>query len=156
ACLSPLTLCGAVAAQPGLPPALREVRFDQKLNEQVPLSLEFRDEAGRTIQLSEYMHDKPVILVLAQLRCPMLCGQVLNGLVRAMLDLPFDVGKEFAVLTVSFDARETPEMATAFKETYVHRYGRPGAEQGWHFLTGEEPSIRRLTDAVGFRFSFDA
>jgi protein SCO1/2 len=154
--LSPLLLSGTVAAQSGLPPALREVRFDQKLNEQVPLSLEFRDEAGRTVRLSDYVHDKPVILVLAYLRCPMLCSQVLNGLVRAMLDLPFDVGKEFTVLTVSFDARETPEMATAFKETYVHRYGRPGAAEGWHFLTGEEASIRRLTDAVGFRYSYDA
>src|SRR5262245_17368695 len=144
------------AEQSTLPPALREVRFDQKLNEQVPLSLEFRDEAGRTVPLSEYVHDKPVILVLAYLRCPMLCSQVLNGLVRAMLDLPFDVGKEFDVLTVSFDARETPQMAAAFKETYVQRYGRPGAAQGWHFLTGEESAIRRLADAVGFHFTYDA
>src|SRR5215813_13851796 len=117
-----LILARDTAAQPGLPPSLRGVRFDQKLNEQVPLSLEFRDEAGRPVQLAEYIRDKPVILVLAQLRCPKLCSEVLNGLVRAMLDLPFDVGKEFNVLNVSFDARETPEMATAFKETYLQRY----------------------------------
>jgi protein SCO1/2 len=131
------------------------VGFDQRLNEQVQLDLEFRDEAGRPVRLRRYFHGKPVILVLAYFRCPMLCTQVLNGLVRAMLDLPFNAGKEFSVLTVSFDPRETPELAAAKKKTYLERYGRPGAEEGWHFLTGEQDSITRLTRAVGFRYRYD-
>jgi protein SCO1/2 len=85
----------------------------------------------------------------------MLCTQVLNGLVRCMLDLPLEAGKDFTVLTVSFDPRETPEMAAAKKKTYLERYGRRGAEAGWHFLTGEEGPIRELTKAVGFRYTYD-
>ncbi len=139
-----------------LPPAIRSVGFDQKLNAQVPLDLAFRDEAGRDVRLRDYFDGKPVILDLAYFRCPMLCDQVLNGLVRCMLDLPYDAGKEFRVLTVSFDPRETPEMARDKKKSYLQRYGRPGAEEGWHFLTGDEENIRRLTDAVGFRYHYDA
>jgi protein SCO1/2 len=145
-----------VCAQTSLPPTLRDVGFDQRLNEQLPLNLVFKDEAGRSIQLGDYFDGKPVILVLAYYRCPMLCTQVLNGLVRALLDIPFEVGKEFNVVTVSFDPRETPELAAAKKKTYLERYGRPGAEDGWHFLTGEPDSIRRLTEAVGFRYRYDA
>jgi protein SCO1/2 len=145
-----------LAADSSLPPALREVRFDQKLNAQVPLDIALTDETERSVTLAEYCHDKPVILVLAYFRCPMLCDQVLNGLVRALLDLPFDAGKEFDVIVVSFDARETPAMAAAKKQTLLDRYGRPGAAAGWHLLTGTEESIRRLTDAVGFRYSYDA
>jgi protein SCO1 len=151
-----LLASGPASAQPGLPPALREVGFDQKLNEQVPLDLEFNDEAGRTVRLADYCHDKPVILVLAYFRCPMLCDQVLNGLVRGLADLPFDVGKEFNVVTVSFDPRETPAMAADKKRVLLERYGRPGAEEGWHFLTGEDASIKRLTGAAGFRYTYDA
>jgi protein SCO1/2 len=153
-----VVLFGAMpsTAQPGLPPALRGVAFDQKLNEQVPLDVAFQDETGKSVRLADFCRDKPVILVLAYFRCPMLCDQVLNGLVRAMLDLPFDAGKEFNVVTVSFDPRETPEMATAKKKTLIERYGRPGAAEGWHFLTGAEASIKRLTQAVGFRYTYDA
>jgi protein SCO1 len=147
---------GAARAELKLPRSLHGVGFDQKLNDQVPLDLTFRDEQGRTVRLGEYFRGKPVILVLAQYRCPMLCTQVLNGLVRGMLDIPFNAGKEFEVVTVSFDSRETPEMAAAKKKTYLERYGRPGAEEGWHFLTGDEEPIRRLTDAVGFRYTYDA
>ncbi len=149
----------AVFAGPGLaqlPSSLQGVGFDQRLNEQVPLDTEFRDEDGRTRKLGEYFVDKPVILVLAYYRCPMLCTQVLNGLVRALLDVPLEMGKDFNVVTVSFDARETPAMAAAKRRTYLERYGRPGAEKGWHFLTGEQASIKRLTDAVGFHYRYDA
>jgi protein SCO1/2 len=132
------------------------VGFDQRLNAQVPLDLEFTDEAGRTVRLADYFHGKPVILVLAYYRCPMLCSEVLNGLVRAMLDLPFDVGNEFSVITVSFDPREGPELAAAKKQTYLERYGKPGAAAGWHFLTGKEDAIKRLAQAVGFRYTYDA
>jgi protein SCO1 len=151
-----LHLAGPAYAQPGLPASLRGVGFEQKLNGQVPLDLAFKDEAGRQVRLKDYLDGKPAILVLAYFRCPMLCDQVLNGLVQAMLDLPFDAGKEFTVITVSFDPTETPEMATAKKKTYLVRYTRPGAEQGWHFLTGEEDAIKRLADAIGFRYRYDA
>jgi protein SCO1/2 len=145
-----------VQAQSGLPPSLRRVGFDQRLNAQVPLDLEFKDEAGRTVKLGDYFGSKPVILVLAYFRCPMLCTQVLNGLVQALMDITINVGKEFNVVTVSFDPRDTPVMAAAKKKTYLGRYARPGADAGWHFLTGEQESIHRLTEAVGFRYTYDA
>jgi protein SCO1/2 len=143
-------------AQPALPPAIREVGWDQKLDTLVPLELAFRDETGQTVRLRDYFDGKPVILVLAYNRCPMLCNQVLNGLVQSMLDLPFEAGKDFNIVTVSFDPREQPELAAAKRQHYLERYGRPGAEQGWHFLTGEEANIKQLADAVGFRYRYDA
>jgi protein SCO1/2 len=152
-----LLLGGAPArAQSKLPPALSGIGIDQKLGEPVPLDVVFNDETNRPVALAEFFRDKPVVLVLGQLRCPMLCDQVLNGLVRAMLDMALDVGKDFEVLSVSFDARETSELAAAKKRTYLQRYGRPGAVAGWHFLTGEEPAIKRLTDAIGFRYRYDS
>jgi protein SCO1/2 len=145
-----------VRAQTALPASLREVGFVQRLNEQVPLDLDFRNETGRVVKVAEYFRGKPVILVLAYYRCPMLCTEVLNGLARGLLDIPFDAGKEFQVVIVSFDPRETAELAAAKKKSYVERYGRPGAKNGWHFLTGDEASIKRLTEAVGFRYHYDA
>jgi protein SCO1/2 len=150
-----LAASGTGARAADVPPALRGVGFDQRLDAQVPLDLTFTDEAGRPVRLGDYFHDRPVILVLAYYRCPMLCNEVLNGLVRAMLDVTLDAGKDFDVLTVSFDPREKPELAAAKRKTYLERYGRPGAEAGWHFLTGEEESIQRLTEAVGFHYTYD-
>ncbi len=140
------------ADESALPPSLRDVGFDQHLDEQVPLDLVFKDETGRDVLLGDYFnHGKPVILVLAWYRCPMLCTEVLNGLVRAMRDMSLNLGKDFEVVTVSFDARETPELAAAKKKTYLERYGRPGAEAAWHFLTGAA-GTDRPADA-GRRFS---
>ncbi len=136
-------------------PILREVGIDQKLDAQIPLDLVFRDEQGRAISLREYFGEKPVILALVYYECPMLCTLILNGVLRSLRALPLTVGKEFTVLTVSFDPREGPELAAAKKRAYVRSYGRPEAEGGWHFLTGEETAIRRLTEAVGFRYAFD-
>jgi protein SCO1/2 len=144
------------AAQGFLPKALEPVGFDQKLDAQVPLELEFRDETGATVALGSLWHERPVILVLAYYRCPMLCSQVLNGLVQALLDIPLDAGKDFDVIAVSFDPREQPELAAAKKKAYLERYGRPGAAAGWHFLTGEPDMIEKLTHAVGFRYAYDA
>jgi len=137
------------------PPLLQKVSFDQKLNAQVPLDLKFRDESGRTVTLGQYFGKKPVILSLVYYQCPMLCTQVLNGMVTAFLPLKFDVGKEFDVVTVSFDARETPQMAAAKKDNYLKRYRRASGWQGWHFLTGDQASIDALTEAVGFHYGFD-
>jgi protein SCO1/2 len=144
------------ATENGLPVALREVKIEQKLNEQVPLDIQFKDETGRTVQLNEYFnHQKPVILSLVFYKCPMLCNQILTGLLASLRTQSFDVGKEFEVLTISFDPRETPEDAAEKKVNFIERYNRPGAEKGWHFLTGDAENIRRLTEAVGFHYNYD-
>ena len=137
------------------PPILRNVAIAQRLDRPLPLDLPFRDESGRIVHLSDYFGKRPVVLVLAYYNCPMLCTQVLNGLLSSLRVLTFDAGREFEVVTVSFDPRDTPAAARAKKEPYVARYGRPGAAAGWHFLTGEPRSIAGLTDAVGFRYSWD-
>ncbi|HEV7734813.1 MAG TPA: SCO family protein [Candidatus Binatia bacterium] len=145
----------APVIEPGRPAPLREVGFDQRLGAQVPLDARFRDETGRSVTLGELVQDKPVLLVPAYYECPMLCTIVLNGVVSMLRALPFDVGNQFTVVTLSFDAHETPELAAKKKEHYLGEYRRPGAAEGWHFLTGDEPEIRRVTDAVGFRYHWD-
>lgn len=134
---------------------LKKVGFTQNLDAQIPLNVSFRDEAGRTVPLSAYFGKKPVLLNLVYFQCPMLCTEVLNGTVRTLRTMPLKVGRDFNIVTVSFDSRETPKMATAKKAIYLDRYGRPGAEAGWAFLTGTDPSIQALADAVGFHFAYD-
>src|SRR2546423_13849368 len=136
------------------PRILQGVGFDQRLDEQIPLNLTFIDDAGRNVRLGDYFGGKPVILALVYYQCPRLCTLVLNGLVQGMLEMPFTAGKEFEGVTVSFDPRETWELAASQKEAYLQRYGRPGAASGWHFLTGDEAQIHQLADAVGFRYRF--
>lgn len=143
------------ASQTNLPPLLREVGIDQKLNNQIPLDLMFRDEAGNDVRLGQYFGHKPVILVLAYYDCPMLCTIVLNGVLHSVKELKYNIGQEYEVVTVSFDPTEKPSLAAAKKAIYVGLYGRPNASAGWHFLTGDEPSIRELTQAVGFRYNYD-
>ena len=143
------------AAQVPPPSVVKKVGFDQRLNEQVPLDLMFLDESGKAVRLSQYFGEKPVILVLAYYRCPMLCTLVLNGLTQALKSMPFTLGKEFNVVTVSFDPEETPELAARKKATYMASYGRPDAADGWHFLTGKQDAIQKLTKAVGFRYEYD-
>lgn len=156
-CLLPFVPGLRASAQPAgvRPPVLKDVGIDQLLNNQVPLNLEFRDENGRTVKLAEYFKDKPVILSLVYYDCPQLCTQVLTGLLGAMKGLPMTPGKEFINLTVSFDPREKPELAAAKRAEYLRRYNRPGSEEGWHFLTGDEAAIQALTKAVGFRYIWD-
>ena len=137
------------------PPGLKNVGIEQHLDEQIPPELTFRDETGRSVRLGDYFGKKPVILNLVYYRCPMLCGEVLSGLESALRVLKFDVGKEFDVLTVSFDPRETPAMATKKKAEFLKRYGRPIAADGWHFLTGPQISIDALTKAAGFQYQYD-
>jgi protein SCO1/2 len=143
------------APKGNLPGPLRQVGIDQKLNNQVPLDLVFTDENGQQVRLGQYFGRKPVILSLVYYDCPMLCTQVLTGLTGSLKALKFDAGREFEVVTVSFDPREKPELAREKKANYMARYGRPDAAAGWHFLTGDEPSITALTEAVGFRFAWD-
>jgi protein SCO1 len=146
------------AASTGLPPALRDVRIEQKLDQQLPLDLVFRDEGGQEVKLGKYFGQKPVVLAFVYYACPQLCTQVLNGMVTSFRALPFAVGKEFDVVTVSFDPRETSALASAKKKLYVNYLPermQANAANGWHFLTGDQESIKRLTDAVGFRYHYD-
>jgi protein SCO1/2 len=135
---------------------LKKVDIEQRLGNQIPLDLKFRDESGREVRLGEYFaRGKPVALTLVYYECPMLCNQVLNGAVGAFQGLSFTAGKEFEVVTVSFDPREGPELAARKKETYLKRYKREGAAEGWHFLTGDKASIDALSEAVGFHYVWD-
>ena len=163
-CLGLVALPGAITAradQPAprldnsrtAPPLLRGVGIDQRLDQPVPLDLQFSDEAGKPVELRNYFGKKPVVLALVYYHCPMLCTMVLNGLLESLKQLKFDVGDQFNVVTVSFDPSEKPELARAKKAVYVGLYGRRGAAEGWHFLTGDEASIRQLTQAVGFHFN---
>jgi protein SCO1 len=137
------------------PPGLKRVGIEQRLNQQIPPDLVFVDETGQEVHLRDYFGKKPLILNLVYYQCPMLCGEVLSGLESALRVLKFDVGKEFDVLTVSFDPKETPQMAMAKKAEFLKRYGRPGAAEGWHFLTGPQSSIDALTQAAGFQYEYD-
>jgi protein SCO1/2 len=138
-----------------VPDVLEKVGIDQKLNAQVPLDAVFRAEDGREVRLGEYFGKRPVVLSLVYYECPMLCTQVLNGAVAAFKVLNFDIGDEYEVVTLSFNPKETPQMASAKKETYLNKYGRPAGAKGWHFLTGEQPAIDALASSVGFRYVFD-
>jgi protein SCO1/2 len=137
------------------PPGLKNVGMQQNLDTQIPPDLAFRDETGKSVRLADYFGKRPLILNLVYFRCPMLCGEVLSSLTSTLRILKLDVGKDFDVLTVSFDPRETPELAAAKKAPIMKRYGRPGAENGWHFLTGPQESITALTNAAGFQYQFD-
>ena len=139
-----------------MPRPLREIGFDQNLDQYVPLDVPFRDESGRTVRLADYFGSRPVVLVFAYYDCPMLCTQVINGLSTALNILSLAPGKDFEIVTVSFNPRDTPATASAKKAVYLERYTRDGAARAWHFLSGDEPSIDRLTKAAGFRYVWDA
>jgi protein SCO1/2 len=146
-----------VAAQTPPRVAVPEARIDQRLDESVPLDLVFRDEEGHTRQLHDFVRDRPVILVLAYFRCPRLCSLVLTGLSDALRHIPeYEIGRDFDVVTVSIDPRETPAIASARKQALAEEGGLAGIERGWHFLTGDEAEIKRLADAVGYRYAYDA
>lgn len=138
-----------------VPPGLRDVGIEQRLDENVPLDLPFRDESGAVVRLGQYFVDRPVVLALVYYECPMLCTLVLNGLVSSLKAVSLDAGSDFEVVAVSIDPDETPAMAAAKKDTYLHAYRRPGAADGWHFLTGDEQAIASLADAIGFRYRYD-
>ncbi len=147
---------GVATRRGELPPILQHVGITQRLGAQVPLNATFRDEAGKIVPLSSYFGTQPVVLILAYYRCPMLCSEVLSGAATAFKDVGFKIGKQFQVLTVSFDPRDTPELATAKKATFINEYGDPRAANGWHFLTGEKAQIDLLANAVGFNYAYDA
>ena len=137
------------------PPGLKNVGMRQNLNQPIPADLTFTDDLGRTVRLGDYFGKRPIILNLVYFTCPMLCGEVLSGLENSLRMMKFDVGKEFDVITVSFDPRDTPEAAAKKKSDFLRRYKRPGAEQGWHFLVGHQDAIDSLTRAAGFDYEYD-
>lgn len=138
------------------PSILQNVGIDQHLNAQIPPDLNFLDEHGQPVQLRQYFGEKPVIITMVYYTCPMLCSEVLAGLTAALNGMrEFDVGREFNVVTVSFDPRDTPQAALETKERYVKRYRRAGSDQGWHFLVGKKDQIDALAQALGFRYAWD-
>ncbi|MBA3271421.1 MAG: SCO family protein [Acidobacteria bacterium] len=138
-----------------MPSVLSQVSFDQRLNEQLPLDTPFMDEDGRPVRLGNYFGTKPVILAFVYFECPMLCTQVLNGLTTSLTILEEEVGREFDVVAISFDPRETPVLASGKKKSHVDRYKRPASASGWHFLTGDDSSIKAVTKAAGFNYVWD-
>jgi protein SCO1 len=137
------------------PRLLLDVGIDQKLGGRIPLDLNFRDETGATVTLGKFFSGKPVILALVYYECPMLCTQVLNGMVRSLKEVRFEAGKDFQVVVVSINPRETPGLAQSKKQIYAGLYLRPGGENGFHFLTGQDSSIAPLAKAAGFRYAYD-
>jgi protein SCO1/2 len=157
-----LLAAGAAHARPSsvvpdnvMPGPLKEVHYDQRLGEQVPLDLPFRDDAGRPVKLGDYLGKRPAVLILAYYRCPMLCDMVMQAAESGLKPLSLDPGKDFDVIVASIDPTDTPERAAMKKRDIVKRYARPGTEAGWHFLTGPPPSIERLANAVGFQYVYD-
>jgi protein SCO1 len=142
-------------ASSGLPPVLQNVGFEPQLNAQLPLDLAFRDEGGHAVQLRDYFGARPVVLALVYYGCPMLCSQVEEGVIGSLRMLSFNPGRDYEVVFVSFDSRETPEMASQKKDWALSRFHRPETAGGWHFLTGSNESIRSLSQSVNFRFNFD-
>lgn len=147
----------SVGTSNGMPSALQKVGIEQKLGEQLPLDTELKDENGNTVKLGDYFGKRPVILALVYYECPMLCNEVLNGLTGSLKGMTFEPGKDFDIVAISFDARENdkPDLAKNKKASYMARYGHPGTEGGWHFLTGTQDSIDKVTNAAGFHYYWD-
>jgi protein SCO1 len=157
ACFAAIVLCAAPSrAQVNTTiPILREVSISQNLNGQVPADLVFRDENGNAVRLGDYFGTRPIVLSLVYFDCPALCTEVLNGQLHTMQAISLEMGKDFEAITVSFEPKDTPALAKAKRDVYAGEYGRPGAKQNWHFLTGEAQSINALTKAVGFHYAYD-
>ena len=146
----------AKAQQIATPAILSKVGITQNLNAQIPPDLTFRDESGNSVRIGEFFGKKPIVLSLVYFDCPALCTEVLNGELRTMKAIALDLGKDFDAVTVSFEPADTPALAKAKRDVYIGQYGRPGATDHWHFLTGEQPSIDALTNIVGFRYAYDS
>jgi len=147
-------MTGGIVAS-NVPPRFQEVTFSQRLGERLPLDARFTDEEGRPVTLGDYFGKKPIVLAFVYYQCPMLCPLVMNGISSALKVVPFTAGNEFDVVLISFDARDTPEAANAKKRAHLQHWATPETANGWHFLTGEEAEIRRVTSAAGFTFEWD-
>ena len=149
----PRPAAGAPTAE--LPPMLREVGFDQNLDQALPLDVELTDEQGRAVKVGDYFGKRPVVLSFVYYGCPMLCLQSLGSLAATLGVLSENPGEDFEVVSVSIDPREMPSLALEKKTHYVQRSGKPTIALGWHFLTGTEANIKRITSAAGFRYVWD-
>ena len=138
-----------------VPPQLVDVTFEQRLNQQLPLDARFHDETGRAVALGDYFGRRPVVLAFVYYQCPMLCTQVMNGVSSALKVVPFTPGQDFDVVFISFDPRDTPQAAAAKKQALLSDYQQTATAGGWHFLTGDETSIRQVTSAAGFSYRWD-
>lgn len=136
-----------------MPGPLSQVSVDQKLGDFMPLDAELVDAQGQTVKLGDYFGDRPVILAFVYYECPMLCSLIMNGVASSLSILSFVPGEEFDVVAISIDHEETPEMARKARQDSLQRYGRPDAD-GWHFLTGDEDTVRRVAAAAGFGFEY--
>jgi protein SCO1/2 len=154
--LAGVAASSASAQQLTTPAILNRVSITQNLDAQIPPDLVFRDETGNSVRIGDFFGQKPILLSLVYFDCPALCTEVLNGELRTMKAISLDLGKDFEAVTVSFEPKDTPELAQAKRDVYAGQYGRPEAANHWHFLTGEQQSIAALTDAVGFRYAYDS
>lgn len=146
---------GLAYAEPPKPAILDAIGVDQRLDAQVPLDVVFRDEAWRSVTLGELLDGRPIILTLNYYNCKNICGTTLDDLVGKLGDISFKVGEQYRIVTLSINPRETPQLAAETKRAYVKRYPRPGVDTGWTFLTADEEAIKRVTEAVGFRYTYD-
>jgi len=156
---SPKTYDPSVTVSNGLPEQLKRIGIEQRLGEQLPFDATFKNEEGNAVRLGDYFKSgRPAILAFVYYECPMLCNQVLNGLSGSLKGMSLDPGKDYDVVAVSFDARENEkrDLAANKKASYVERFGRPGTEVGWHFLTGDQTAIDAATKAAGFTYEWDA
>jgi len=144
---------GIVASN--VPPQFKDVTFAQRLGQKLPLDVQFKDEAGRSVALGEYFGKKPVVLAFVYYQCPLLCTQVMNGISSALRVLPYTPGQEFDIVLVSFDPRDTPEAANAKKHAHLDHWAARQTASGWHFLTGDEAAIKQVTSAAGFTYQWD-
>jgi protein SCO1/2 len=147
-------MTGGIVAS-NVPPRFQEVTFSQRLGDRLPLDARFADEEGRPVTLGDYFGKKPIVLAFVYYQCPMLCPLVMNGISSALKVVPFTAGQEFDVVLISFDARDTPAAANAKKRAHLQHWATPETANGWHFLTGEESEIRRVTSAAGFNYEWD-
>jgi protein SCO1/2 len=148
-------LLAHASAQALSPDDLKRIRYDQHIGQPLSRQLIFQDSDKRSVALGQLLNRKPTLLVLGYYHCPMLCTLINDGLIEALQELPFNVGRDFNVINVSVDPHETPAVAAVKKKEYLRRYGRPGADDGWHFLTGNEETIAQLANEAGFRFKLD-
>lgn len=141
---------------PILPPQLKGVGIDQRLNAQVPLDTGFRDQTGATVTLQKYFHGKPVLFLPVYYTCPMLCSEILSGVVAGLRPLSLKPGRDFEIVAMSFNPTETPAEALSKQKQYSESYSSRGGTDGWNFLVGSQDSIHRVTNALGFHYHWDA
>ena len=133
-----------------------KIDFEQRLGENISPDLKFKDHSGRPVKLGDFLGDKPIILSLVYYECPLLCGQVLNSLLRSLNVLNFDIGTEFDVISISIDPNESPILAAEKKQTYIEKYRGKNAEKGWNFWVGDQDEIDQIANSVGFKYEYDA